>query len=116
MSKYIERFSVEGKKVVVTGGSKGIGFEVAAVLADAGADIAIVGRDKAGLATTEAAVKKAGRDCLVLEADFRTVEGPLRDVEAGATYYYRLWSVTYDGEREVLGIKQHRVKTEEETE
>ena len=83
MANFIERFSVEGKKAVVTGGSKGIGAEVAAVLADAGADIAIVGRDQAGLATTEAAVKGAGRECLVLEADLRTVDDTARVWEAG---------------------------------
>lgn len=37
-----------------------------------------------------------------------------RNVEAGETYFYRLWSVTYDGEREMLGVKEHRVKTAEE--
>ncbi len=37
-----------------------------------------------------------------------------RKVEAGETYFYRLWSVTYDGEREMLGVKKHRVKTAEE--
>jgi NAD(P)-dependent dehydrogenase (short-subunit alcohol dehydrogenase family) len=76
MDDYIKRFSVTGKKAVVTGGSKGIGAEVARVLAQAGADIAIVGRDRAGLAETKAAVEAAGRDCLVIEADFRTEEGP----------------------------------------
>ncbi len=76
MDDYLKRFSIAGKKAVVTGGSKGIGAEVARVLAQAGADVAIVGRDRAGLAETEAAVAAAGRDCLVIEADFRTVEGP----------------------------------------
>lgn len=76
MDDYLKRFSVTGKKAVVTGGSKGIGAEVARVLAQAGADVAIVGRDRAGLAETKAAVEAAGRDCLVIEADFRTVEGP----------------------------------------
>jgi 3-oxoacyl-[acyl-carrier protein] reductase len=33
----------------VTGASKGIGREIATVLADAGADVAIVARDAAGL-------------------------------------------------------------------
>ena len=41
MMNWIERFSIEGKRALVTGGSKGIGAEIAAVLADAGADVAI---------------------------------------------------------------------------
>ena len=52
MSDYVKRFSVEGKRVLVTGASRGIGAEIAAVLAEAGADIAITGRDAAGLAAT----------------------------------------------------------------
>jgi NAD(P)-dependent dehydrogenase (short-subunit alcohol dehydrogenase family) len=87
MANYIERFSVAGKKAVVTGGSKGIGAEVAAVLADAGADIAIVGRDQAGLATTEAAVKDAGRECLVLVADLRTVDGPRQAADKALEFF-----------------------------
>jgi 2-deoxy-D-gluconate 3-dehydrogenase len=73
---YIERFSLTGKKAVVTGGSKGIGAEVAVVLAEAGADIAIVGRDRAGLDETKANVVQRGRDCLIIEADFSTIDGP----------------------------------------
>lgn len=74
MPQYLERFSIKGKRVLVTGGSKGIGAEVAAVLADAGADLAIVGRDRAGLADTAAKVRAAGRDCFVIEADLAQVE------------------------------------------
>ncbi|MCB9126184.1 MAG: glucose 1-dehydrogenase [Caldilineaceae bacterium] len=75
MSSYIDRFSVAGKRALVTGGSKGIGAEVAAVLADAGADVAIAGRDAAGLADTAAKVRAAGRRCVEIEADLATVDG-----------------------------------------
>lgn len=73
---YIERFSVQGLKALVTGGSKGIGAEVAIELAQAGADVAIVGRDQEGLADTQAAIQAAGRECLVIEADLSTLDGP----------------------------------------
>jgi len=76
MDDYRERFSVTGKKALVTGGSKGIGRVAARVLAEAGADVAIVGRDLEGLAASKADVEAAGRECLVIEADFRTIEGP----------------------------------------
>jgi 2-deoxy-D-gluconate 3-dehydrogenase len=79
---YVERFSVAGKKALVTGGSKGIGAVAAQVLAEAGADVAIVGRDRAGLDNTRRAIEACGRDCLVIEADFETVDGPR---EAGRT-------------------------------
>jgi 2-deoxy-D-gluconate 3-dehydrogenase len=76
MQDPLQRFRIEGKRVLITGGSKGIGAETAAVLAQAGADVAIVGRDRAGLAETEARVRAAGRRCVVIEADMATVEGP----------------------------------------
>ena len=45
---WTDRFSLKGKRALVTGASKGIGEKICEVLADAGADIAGVGRDKAG--------------------------------------------------------------------
>lgn len=74
MSNYIDRFSVKGKRALVTGGSKGIGVEVADLFAQAGADVAIVGRDRAGLQETANRVKATGRDCLIIEADLGKVE------------------------------------------
>lgn len=70
------RFAVRGKRALVTGASKGIGQVEAVVLAQAGADVAIVGRDRAGLEETAAQVTAAGRQCLIVEADMLTVEGP----------------------------------------
>lgn len=77
MSSYIERFSIPGKRALVTGGSKGIGAEVARVLAEAGADVAIVGRDLAGLAETAAVVQAAGRTCHQIVADLSSVDETL---------------------------------------
>ena len=75
MSSYVDRFSLPGKRALVTGGSKGIGAEVAIVLAEAGADVAISGRDTAGLADTAEKVRAAGRTCVEIEADLATVAG-----------------------------------------
>jgi NAD(P)-dependent dehydrogenase (short-subunit alcohol dehydrogenase family) len=76
MPRWTERFSLSGRKAFVTGASKGIGAEICAVFADAGADIVAVARDQDGLAATAEAVRAAGRDCLTLAADLATVEGP----------------------------------------
>lgn len=82
MANPLERFAVTGRRALVTGGSKGIGAEAAVVLAQAGADVAIVGRDREGLQTTAAQIEAAGRRCVVIEADMRTTEGPLHAAQA----------------------------------
>jgi 2-deoxy-D-gluconate 3-dehydrogenase len=46
------------------------------VLADAGADIVAVGRDKAGLAEVKNAVESFGRCCVAIAADMASVDGP----------------------------------------
>jgi 2-deoxy-D-gluconate 3-dehydrogenase len=76
MTTWEKRFSLAGKTALVTGASKGIGFETCKVLADAGADIAAVGRDAAGLREVESAVTKAGRRCVCINADMASTEGP----------------------------------------
>ncbi len=74
MQSVHERFSLAGKRALVTGASKGIGVAIAAVLAEAGADIAISGRERAGLEQTAAAVRGFGRACAVIQADLGRVE------------------------------------------
>lgn len=41
----IEKMRLDGKKIFVTGGAKGIGRSVATAFAEAGADLAIVDMD-----------------------------------------------------------------------
>ena len=75
MSDFTNRFSVTGKRALVTGATKGIGLEICRVLADAGADIAAVGRDEAGLEEVVRAVEGAERRAVPIKADLSTVEG-----------------------------------------
>lgn len=76
MAAWIKRFSLEGKRALVTGASKGIGFETCQVLADAGADIAATARDAAGLAEVAGLVRGLGRKCVTITADMGHAEGP----------------------------------------
>lgn len=76
MTGWIDRFSLKGRRALVTGASKGIGSEICRVLAEAGADIAAVARDPAGLAAVKMDVEALGRTCVAIEADLATIEGP----------------------------------------
>jgi NAD(P)-dependent dehydrogenase (short-subunit alcohol dehydrogenase family) len=70
ISNYSKIFNLEGKKAIVTGGSRGIGKALAEGLAAHGADVAIIVRstvDRAEAVATE--IKAAGRDAMVIEAD-----------------------------------------------
>lgn len=61
--------ALAGKVALVTGASSGIGRASAVAFARAGAKVAILARDEAGLATTAAQTREAGGEVLVLAAD-----------------------------------------------
>ena len=56
---------------VVTGAGKGIGRQIALALADAGATVALAGRDRLGLEHTLGLIDGLGRHALVTPADIR---------------------------------------------
>jgi NAD(P)-dependent dehydrogenase (short-subunit alcohol dehydrogenase family) len=60
---------LEGKVAVITGASKGLGKAMALALASAGARIALVARNLEPLQEAASAVKKAGGDAHVFQAD-----------------------------------------------
>lgn len=64
-------FSLEGQLAVVTGASQGIGLAIAAMLAQAGADVVGVSTSMPeGDSPTRAAVEQAGRTFTPMRADF----------------------------------------------
>lgn len=75
MGDYTTRFNVKGKKAIVTGGSRGIGQESARVLAEAGAEVVLVGRDKEALAESEGLLKEIGNPVHVVAGDLTTSAG-----------------------------------------
>ena len=69
----LERFSLTGKRALVTGASRGIGQAIAVGLAEAGADVAIAARDVARLAETARAIEAHGRRAAPVAIDVADV-------------------------------------------
>ena len=70
MSTWLQsHFSLTGKKALITGASKGIGASIAIALAEAGADIVLVGRSPESLKNTRSTIEKLGRVVEELHCD-----------------------------------------------
>jgi NAD(P)-dependent dehydrogenase (short-subunit alcohol dehydrogenase family) len=65
----LDRFDLTGRTAVVTGATRGLGRAFAVALAEAGADIVIVGRDAAAAAEVQAQLREIGRQSLIVLAD-----------------------------------------------
>ncbi len=77
--------NLEGKRALVTGGTKGIGAAIAVDLARQGADVAINGRNHdEDAAVTKRAIEAAGRKCAIIVADVARPEDAERAVQEAA--------------------------------
>ena len=65
----LDRFRLDGKRCVVTGGSRGLGREMALALAEAGADLILIARDRSSLEATGTEVERRGRAVALIQAD-----------------------------------------------
>jgi gluconate 5-dehydrogenase len=63
------QFSLVGRRALVTGASRGIGRACAIGLAGAGADVALVARDRAALEQVAAEIRSLGRSAPVIISD-----------------------------------------------
>jgi 2-deoxy-D-gluconate 3-dehydrogenase len=70
-------FDLSGKVALVTGANSGIGQGLAMALAEAGADVALVGRTPAQ--ETAQRVRAAGRRAAIVDADLSTI-APVREI------------------------------------
>ena len=65
----LDRFRLDGKRLLITGGSRGLGREMALAIAEAGADVILVGRDASSLEATAAEIRERGRAVWLIAAD-----------------------------------------------
>ncbi len=73
--KYINRvFSLQGQEAVITGASSGIGRGIAVSLANLGANVTLLGRNREGLAETERQIGKEGGSCESYQVDITSEE------------------------------------------
>ena len=105
--RVLERFALDGRKAVVTGGNQGLGKAFAAALAEAGANVMIVARDTGRNAAAVADLNSQGLAVSALDADLTRDAGAVMDAaarqlggldilvnNAGVCYHGESWQVT----------------------
>lgn len=64
-----DRFRLDGKRLFITGGTRGLGRAMALAIADAGADCVLVGRDDQSLSAAAEEIRRLGRQAFTIQAD-----------------------------------------------
>ncbi|HEX5205787.1 SDR family NAD(P)-dependent oxidoreductase [Paractinoplanes rhizophilus] len=120
----LSAFSLEGKRALVTGGNRGLGYAFARALADSGATVAFVGR---GAEANEAAVRRLkaeGIDAYGIGADLTADDEADRAVDqaaerlggldivvnnAGVCFHNPAWDATDDEWQQVFDLNVRAV-------
>ncbi len=71
----LERFRLDGRRALITGGSRGLGLEIARALGEAGAEVIITSREAAHLSEAAAALAGAAPRVETIVADLATPAG-----------------------------------------
>jgi gluconate 5-dehydrogenase len=71
----LDLFRLDGRRALITGGSRGLGRAMAQAFAEAGADLVLAGRDADNLAKAQAELSALGRRVEIVPADLETPEG-----------------------------------------
>jgi NAD(P)-dependent dehydrogenase (short-subunit alcohol dehydrogenase family) len=81
----LDRFRLEGRTAVITGGSRGLGRAMAQALAEAGADLVLVGREPEALVHAQEELACLGRRIEVVAGDVSTPGGATAACDAVLT-------------------------------
>lgn len=65
----LDRLRQDGKRLLITGGSRGLGREMALALAEVGADVVLVGRDRESLEQTAQDIRALEREAIIFVGD-----------------------------------------------
>ena len=79
-------YSMEGKRAVITGASRGIGEAVALALAARGADVLLIARDEAKLGSVCERIRAMGRACEWVAADISIEADVIRAAQAAERF------------------------------
>jgi gluconate 5-dehydrogenase len=86
----MELFRLNGKVALVTGGSRGLGYFAAEGLAEAGADVAICGRDiHRKLEEAVEKLRETGRDCRAIKCDVTNEDDVIKMAKEVKAHYGR---------------------------
>ena len=86
----LDRFRLDGRTALITGGGGAIGGAMALGLAEVGANVAIVDRDGEAAEATARRLRELGVDALALEADVTHEESAARCVRVAVDRWGRL--------------------------
>jgi gluconate 5-dehydrogenase len=78
----LDQFRLDGRRACVTGGSRGLGLAIARGLAEAGADLVLIGRDEEALEAARSSLNCAGRRVEIHLADLSVPEASEAAAEA----------------------------------
>src|SRR5262249_14090826 len=78
----LDRFRLDGRRALITGGSRGLGRAIAQAFAEAGADLLLVGRDAGSLQQARQELAGPGRRVEVLTGDLSTPTGAQQACDA----------------------------------
>lgn len=77
---------LKGKRMVITGGSKGIGRDIALAFAQLGTDVVITGRNKHDLQTTAEELKRLNPSCSYVVADVGDIESICKMMDVAVSH------------------------------